>query len=208
MAFRSGSPAIRKGMKARPPLVGAVEEDLVDRAHRVSPRCRAAAASAKDSTLPSDPGVLAVPGEHGFDVLVAAPREVDQDDPLARQARRALDDLGEACELSSAGRIPSVRAEQVEGGDRLVVGGRGVLHPPLVVQPDVLRADRRVVEPGRDRVGGGDLPLLVLEHEGAGAVEHAERAAGEARRVLAPGRRPGRRPRRRSGAPGGPAGRR
>jgi hypothetical protein len=69
--------------------------------------------------------------------------------------------------------------------DRLGVGGGGVLDPSLLAQEGVLGADGRVVEAGGDRVRVGDLPLVVLEEERAGAVEDAEPAAGEACRVLA-----------------------
>ena len=38
----------------------------------------------------------------------------------------------------------------------------------------MLRADAGVVEPGRDRVRLDGLAVLVLEHVGAGAVQHAD----------------------------------
>ena len=61
---------------------------------------------------------------------------------------------------------------------------------PVRVQEHVLGADRRIVEPGGHGVGADDLALLVLEHQGAGAVEHAQSAAREPRRVIAQVRPP------------------
>ena len=49
----------------------------------------------------------------------------------------------------------------------------------------MLRADARVVEAGRDRVGLDGLAVLVLEHEGAGAVQHAALAGDDGRGVPA-----------------------
>jgi hypothetical protein len=52
------------------------------------------------------------PTPHRFDVLVAPPGEVDQDDPLLAQVRRVLAASAMAWALSRAGRIPSVSASR------------------------------------------------------------------------------------------------
>ena len=43
----------------------------------------------------------------------------------------------------------------------------------------MLRPDAGIVEPGRDRVRLHDLPVLVLQEVGAGAVQHPGLAAGD-----------------------------
>ncbi len=84
--------------------------------------------------------------------------------------------------------MPSVRASRWKAAIASSSVAEVYSTRPRVVQPDVLGADRRIVEAGRDRVGLRDLPLVVLEHQGAGAVQHAEPAAVEARGVLAQAR--------------------
>jgi hypothetical protein len=85
---------------------------------------------------------------------------------------------------SSAGMMPFGAAEELERLERLGVGGRSVLDPAGLLEPRMLGADTRVVEPGTDRVRLGDLAVLVLQQVGLVAVEDAGEAAGEARRVL------------------------
>ena len=68
--------------------------------------------------------------------------------------------------------------------DRLLVRRRRVLDPPLVVEEDVLGADRRVIETGRDRPAVRHLAVLVLHEVGHRAVEDAGAAAGQWRRVV------------------------
>ena len=121
----------------------------------------------------------------GAHVLVAAADEVDQD-RLARAApRRAASAPASACADSIAGMIPSVRAEQRQRVHRLGVGDRQVRRPAVVGEVGVLRADARVVEAGRDRVRLDGLAVLVLEHERAGAVQHAALAGVDGRGVPA-----------------------
>ena len=73
----------------------------------------------------------------------------------------------------------------MKGVEGFVVGHRGVLDAPDVVQPGVFRADARVVQAGGNRVGVDDLAIVVLQQEGTVAVEHTRYAAVEAGRVLA-----------------------
>src|SRR5258708_4109254 len=76
-------------------------------------------------------------------------------------------------------------AQKLEGGERLVVGRRYVLHPALLLQPRVLGTDAGIVEAGRDRVRLGDLAFLVLQQISAVAMQHAWSAAGERSGMLA-----------------------
>ena len=70
-------------------------------------------------------------------------------------------------------------ADPVEGCQSFSVGRSHVLGTPAVAQPGVLRADARVVEPGRDRVRFPRLTVLVLQEIGTGAVQHTGRATGD-----------------------------
>src|SRR5690606_35620903 len=76
-------------------------------------------------------------------------------------------------------------AALVEGAQRLVIGDRYVLDAADIVQPGVLGADAGVVEAGGNRVGVDDLPVVVLQQEGAVAVQHAGGTAVHAAGVLA-----------------------
>ena len=119
-------------------------------------------------------------------VLVAAARQVDQQDRVLRQldgARRQACAI--ACDDSSAGRMPSSRPSRWNAVERRRVVDPGVFGAADLAQPGVLGSDRRVVEAGRDRVRQLDVAVGVLQHVAARALQHAGAAAGEARRVLA-----------------------
>ena len=93
------------------------------------------------------------------------------------------------------------RGQQLEAGERLVVGGRrGTRRGPIGGERGVLRADARVVEAGADRVGLEDLAVLVLEEQRARAVQHAGHAAGSPTRRAGRSRARDRRPRPRRAA--------
>ena len=61
-------------------------------------------------------------------------------------------------------------AEQLEGLDSLAVGDARIADTAEVVQQGVLGADARVVQPGGNRPRLLDLPLVVLQQIGHGAV--------------------------------------
>ena len=63
-----------------------------------------------------------------------------------------------ACALSSAGMIPSVSDSRRKRLERLGVGDRDVLGAAGVLEPRELRADARIVEARRDRMGLANLP--------------------------------------------------
>ncbi len=65
-------------------------------------------------------------------------------------------------------------AQQLEGLQRLLIGGRGIARPPQSPQVGVLWTHRGIVQPGRDRVRGRDLAVGILQHIAAHAVEHAQ----------------------------------
>src|SRR3954447_5374755 len=115
--------------------------------------------------------ILSLKREHLVEVLVAAARQRDQirSRPLVRQDPRervrGLERRDDALEPGDA----------LEGVDGVGVGDRDVGRAATVTQLRVLRADTRVVETGRDRMGLEDLALLVLEHRRHRAVEHPAR---------------------------------
>ena len=90
-----------------------------------------------------------------------------------------------ACALSIAGMMPSVRHSSCERVHRLGVGDRLVAWPGRCRAARRARPDARVVQAGRDRVRLDGLAVLVLQQVGAGAVQHADGAAGDAGRVPA-----------------------
>ena len=93
---------------------------------------------------------------------------------------------------------PLRAGQQREGVERLGVGRADIVGPAAVLQVGMFRPDRRIIEPGRDRPAVGDLPVLVLQHIGLGAVQDAGPAAQQGRAMLARRRAPARPPRRRS----------
>ena len=104
-------------------------------------------------------------------------------------ARPALARRRSACAVSSAGRMPSSCAAFLQRLQRLVVvGAIRTARGPIVMQQRVLGPDARIVEAGGDRVGLLDLPVLVLQQQRIAALQHAGRAVGERRGVLAEAR--------------------
>ena len=132
------------------------------------------------------------------EVLVAAAREIDEDPRRTRgHFRASLHAKAIACADSRAGRIPSSSQSEREGVERLGVGHLRVRHPAAVVEVRVLGPDRRIVEPGRDRVRRQHLP--VRRPAGASSAFRGERprlrprSAPRARPVPRRVRRPRRR---------------
>ena len=94
-------------------------------------------------------------------VVVVMSREVDQDQALGREVRRPAEGLGQSVGTLEGRQDAFAAGQRVEGGDRLGVGSRCVLDAAEIVQLRELGPDRRIVEPGGDRVRGGDLALVI-----------------------------------------------
>jgi hypothetical protein len=92
-------------------------------------------------------------------VFVAAAGEVHDHHGILAELGRALDGFGDGVGAFEGGDDAFESREAHEGVERLVVGGVGVFHAALVVQPGVFGADGGVVEPGADAVG--ELNLAV-----------------------------------------------
>ena len=90
-----------------------------------------------------------------------------------------------ACALSSAGKMPSVRASFTTASRARGVVAGDVFGAAGVVQHGVLGPDGRIVETRRDGMRERDLAVFILQHIGVGALQHSRRAALEPRRVLA-----------------------
>ena len=71
----------------------------------------------------------------------------------------------------------------LEGGERFVIGRVNVFALMRIGEPGVLRADRRVIETGRNGVSQLDLSICIGEQPGLRALQDAELAAGESCRV-------------------------
>ena len=146
-------------------------------AHQVGHQRRPLAVRAEAAGDPVDPG--------GGDAHAS---------PSASTSARSLSPRPERVTRSSAGRRvreqPGERVGRLERGQDslelarrvrnaasgVLVRHRHVANAPGVAQVGVLGPDARIVEPGGHRVGLEDLPLLVLEHRGHRAVQHAARA--------------------------------
>ncbi len=76
-------------------------------------------------------------------------------------------------------------AEVVEGVERFLVGDADVFGAADLLQPGMLGPDTGVVQAGADAVGLGDLAVLVLQDEGAVAMQHARAAPLQRCRMLA-----------------------
>src|SRR5271165_5783515 len=56
--------------------------------------------------------------------------------------------------------------------ERLLVAGRNIFCPPLIVQPRVFRPNRRIIQSRRNRMGGRDLSRYVLQNKGVSSLQH------------------------------------
>lgn len=118
-------------------------------------------------------------------VLVAAPGQVDDDQPVLAQLLADLQRTRQGVGALDRGDDALRAREQAQGLHGRVVGDRAVLAAAAVLEVGVLGADARVVQTGRDRVRLGDLALLVLEDVGPRTVQDAGLARGQRGRVLA-----------------------
>jgi len=117
-------------------------------------------------------------GEDFREVLVAAAGKTDEHELLL--------DVEGACERVRALECrddPLRLCEPVEGDERLFIGAGQILRSAGVTERSVLRPHARVVEPGGDRMGVGDLPVAVGENRRTGAVEDAGASRPEAGRA-------------------------
>src|SRR5712671_4057301 len=121
----------------------------------------------------------------GVHILVAPSREIDQQDPVPWQRGRELRRVSERMRGLKR-RDDSLEAAQVvEGGDGFLIVDGDVLSPPSVLEPGVLRAYPRVIQPCRDGVRLDDLTVFVLKQIRAISVQHPRPARAQRRRMFA-----------------------
>src|SRR5438093_621965 len=119
---------------------------------------------------------------YGWHILVPAPRQIQDNHAFERTAvaqqpsegMRRLERRNDALHL----------AQLVERFERQVIAAVVVLDAPGALQLRVFRYDGGVIESRRDGMCLGDLAELVLQHNRSRAVQDADRAAAEPRRML------------------------
>src|SRR5450755_2118891 len=112
-------------------------------------------------------------------VLVAAPRKIDQQHRFFRQSGRDLGRVGESVRRFERGNDALDAAAFAKSDQRLIVGDRDILRAPVVLEPCMLGAHARLVEPRRHRMRFDDLTVLVLQQIGSIAVQDAGPARGQ-----------------------------
>src|ERR1700742_1099017 len=95
-------------------------------------------------------------------VLVAAAGEADGDELVLRHARRHAHRMRHRVRGFERGDDALELAEKLERLERILVAGREILHPALVLEPRMLRAYAGIIEAGRDRMRLQDLPVAIL----------------------------------------------
>src|SRR5690554_1356896 len=68
--------------------------------------------------------------------------------------------------------------------ERLIIGYRHIVSPPDILQPAMLWPYSRVIQPGTDGMGAGDLPVIVFHQVGAVAVEYSRATSTQRRSML------------------------
>ena len=117
------------------------------------------------------------------DVLVAAAGKADEDD-ASGSASASFNAWASACADSNAQTMPSLVASARNAASASSSVAPTYSRAAALLQVRMLRADRGIIEPGRDRPGIGDLPLLVLQDIGLSAVKDAGPAAKDRRAML------------------------
>src|ERR1019366_8732984 len=71
------------------------------------------------------------------------------------------------------------------GLKRLCIRRRNVFRAPHILEHGVLRPNRRIVKPGRDRVRSSNLPRSILQHIRVSSLQNARRATAKTGRMIA-----------------------
>src|SRR2546421_629303 len=108
----------------------------------------------------------------------AAPDQAPQDQLLVE-----LERLRERSRGPERGDDPFCLGQEGERGQSLLVARAGVLGRPCVAEERVLRAEARIVQARRDRVGIEHLAVVIGEQRGTRAVQNAGAAGPEAGRA-------------------------
>src|SRR5262249_52887680 len=109
----------------------------------------------------------------------ATPGQPDHDDLALLHVRGLAQRPGYGMRGLEGGHDAFETRQSLEGLESLRVGGRLVLKAAAFLVVGVLGAGAGIVEPGRDGVRLGDLPVVVLEHVAHAPVEHSDRARAQ-----------------------------
>src|SRR5207249_8201514 len=122
---------------------------------------------------------------HRFEILVATTGEADEHSGVRAVPQTDVREVGDRMRRLQRGDDALGPRQDAERLERLRIGARHVLDATALVQERMLGPDAWIVEAGGHRVRLADLAVLVLQHVAARAVEHADAAAADRRRVLA-----------------------
>src|SRR5438093_1442479 len=122
---------------------------------------------------------------HVFEILVTATGEADEHVGVRAIPQTDVREVGDRMRRLERGDDALGPRQDAERFERLRIGARHVLDATGLVQERMLGPDAWIVEAGGHRVRLADLAVLVLQHVAARAVEHADAAAADRRRVLA-----------------------
>src|SRR5712692_8906674 len=124
-------------------------------------------------------------------VLVAAAREIEDDEVIGRHSRHAFDEAGDSVRGLER-RNDAFRArKEPRGVERCGIGHRAVFSTALLGEPGVLWTDSGIVKTRGNGVRRGDLAIFGLQNVRVGALQNAgarskeSLCGGEARGVLA-----------------------
>src|SRR5690606_37947849 len=173
VASSEGSPAVMKGIRALRPsarrrakaesmrLIAGAPGSARAGARGTGKTCRRRPASEFDAFARGD----------GVHVLVPTTGQVAQHQLVLRQLARQLDRLGHRMAGFQRRQDAFGPGQAMEGFQCLLVGDPDVLGTAAVLEESVLRADAGIVQAGGDRMGLGDLAVVVAGRGGAGAME-------------------------------------
>src|SRR5690606_18103352 len=98
------------------------------------------------------------------DILVAAARQVDEDDLIGAHGRREFQRFGYGMRAFERRNDALLMGEHLEGGERFFIADRRIVGPLLIVKPRVLGSNSGVIKTSRDAVRQRDLAVIVLQH--------------------------------------------
>ena len=106
-------------------------------------------------------------------ILVAATRQIDQDDFIFGQSCSKLGGIGQSMARLQCRDDAFDAAAMMECLDRLVIGNRHVLRASAILQPCMLGADTGIIESGGHRMRFDDLTICILQQVGTISMQYA-----------------------------------
>src|SRR5713226_3689067 len=112
-------------------------------------------------------------------VLVAAAGEVEDDEVVLLELRKALDQAGDGVSGLERGNDAFGAGEQARGIQGSLIGDGEVFRAALICEPGVLGANGRIIEPGGDGMRRGNLSVFVLQNICVSALQDAGARSGK-----------------------------